>query len=224
MKKSVDEQVLIEPAHEALLRNWARLREWIKEENEFLLWRDRFNVDFEQWRDSQSRIKDYLAGAKLIEAERWKTKFGVSSQERLFIDKSIRLRRRLRQFRIAIFMALIIGLFRSLQLWQAAEEAQAEQLKISQLSSVDSDPFGSGITGLAAMGRFFLTPGLNYQITRGLEQALANNLARTEKLATSLSRIDAMTLVSDTRLVVSGTQGSSAYLLDINIDSNGALS
>lgn len=223
VKKSVDEQVLIEPAHEALLRNWARLREWIKEENDFLLWRDRFNVDFKQWRNSQSRIKDYLVGAKLIEAERWKTKFAVSSQERLFIDKSIRLRRRLWQVRIAIVMALIFGLIRSLQLWQDAEEAQAEQLKIRQLSSVNSDPFGSGITGLAAMGRFFLIPGLNFQIARGLEQALANNLARTEKLATSLSRIDAITVVSDTRLVVAGTQGPSAYLLDINIDSDGAL-
>jgi len=224
VKKTYDEQILIEPAHEALLRNWARLRQWIKEENDFLLWRDRFYSDFLQWRDSTARSKEYLSGAKLIEAERWKDKYSLASQERIFIEKSILHRRRNKQLRISAVLTLIAFLLASLNLWQNAEEAQAEQLKIRQLTTIDTDPYESGIAGLAAMGRFFLRPGLNYQIARGLDRALTRNLARAEKLGTSLSRIDAITQLSDNRLIVAGIQGAEAYLLEITINSEGVMS
>ncbi|MFN7676986.1 MAG: TIR domain-containing protein, partial [Cyanobacteriota bacterium] len=224
VKKTHDDKILIEPAHEALLRNWARLRQWIKEENDFLLWRDRFLSDFLQWRDSTARSKEYLTGAKLIEAERWKDKFLLASQERIFIEKSIQHRKRNKQLKISAVLTLIAFLLASLNLWQNAEEAQAEQLKIRQLTTINTDPYESGIAGLAAMGRFFLRPGLNYQIARGLDMVLAKNLARAEKLATSLSRIDAITQLSDNQLVAAGIQRLEAYLLWITINDDGVMS
>ncbi|MFN9109373.1 MAG: hypothetical protein ACK5XN_04795, partial [Bacteroidota bacterium] len=187
VKKTRDEEILIEPAHEALLRNWSRLREWIKEENDFLLWRDRFHSDVLHWQKSSVRSKDYLSGAKLIEAERWKDKFSPQSMERLFINKSILHRKRIKQIKVGGVMLLILLLLASLNLWQNAEEAQAEQLKIRQLTSIDSDPYESGIAGLAAMGRVLLRPGLNFKITRGRERFVALKVARYGRRNTKLS-------------------------------------
>jgi WD40 repeat protein len=223
VKRAEETGVFVEPAHEALLRNWERLREWIKENNDFLLWREHFDSDFLPWRDSRSPIKDYLAGAKLLEAEKWRTRFPEHSQERQFIDKSIRRRSFFKGVKISLVVCLAAGLAYSLHLWQNAREAETDQLRIRQLSTVEIDPYSSGIAGLAAMQRFALRPGLNYQITRGLEQAIAANLARTNKLNTQLLTISAMALSPDGRLIISGRQEGRASLFEVNKKGDGSL-
>jgi hypothetical protein len=59
----------VEVAHEALIRNWTRLRIWLNEDREFLLWRQRLDqayLDYLQHGQSE----DYLLhGAQLREAE-----------------------------------------------------------------------------------------------------------------------------------------------------------
>jgi hypothetical protein len=216
------EDLLIEPTHEALLRNWKRLEEWIREDNDFLLWRDRFNSDYINWQRSASLNKDYLEGSKLLEAEKWKDKFPSNSSEKLFIQTSIRHRRSKTLAWYALLSGLLAGLAYSLNLWQNAEEAQAYQYKIRQATTAESDPYESGIAGLAAMGRFFLRPGLNYQIARSLEQTITATLAGTPQIATQFSSIDAITTVSEQRLVVSGTQGQVAALQLIELAADGS--
>jgi hypothetical protein len=216
------EELLIEPTHEALLRNWKRLEVWIREDNDFLLWRDRFNADFIDWQRSSTLSKDHMEGSKLLEAERWKDKFPSDSPEKQFIQSSIRHRRIKKLSWYALLSGLLAGLVYSLHLWQNAEEAQAYQYKIRQATTVESDPFESGIAGLAAMGRFFLRPGLNYQIARSLEQSITATLAGTPRIATQFSSIDAITTVSKQHLVVSGTQGQVAALQLIKLAADGS--
>jgi hypothetical protein len=216
------EDLLIEPTHEALLRNWARLEGWIREDNEFLLWRDRFNSDFINWQRSSTLKKDHLEGSKLLEAEKWKDKFPSNSSEKLFIQTSIRHRRSKTLAWYALLSGLLAGLVYSLNLWQNAEEAQAYQYKIRQATTAESDPYESGVAGLAAMGRFFRRPGLNYQIARSLEQTITTTLAGTPPIATQFSSIDAITTVSEQRLVVSGTQGQVAALQLIELAADGS--
>ena len=49
----------VEVAHEALIRNWGRLRGWLNEDREFLLWRQRLQIQVEQW-DEHGRDASYL--------------------------------------------------------------------------------------------------------------------------------------------------------------------
>ncbi len=39
----------VEVAHEALINNWGRLRGWLDEDREFLLWRHRLRMALAQW-------------------------------------------------------------------------------------------------------------------------------------------------------------------------------
>ena len=61
----------VELAHEALIHNWERLRLWLNEDREFLLWRQRAQILVTQWRQHGRDTDDLLRGASLSEAERW---------------------------------------------------------------------------------------------------------------------------------------------------------
>jgi WD40 repeat protein len=61
----------VELAHEALIRSWDRLRGWIGEDREFLLWRQRLEVQMSEWQDDKRDAGYLLRGAPLSEAERW---------------------------------------------------------------------------------------------------------------------------------------------------------
>ncbi len=39
----------VEVAHEALIRKWEALQRWLNEDREFLLWRQRFQLDLARW-------------------------------------------------------------------------------------------------------------------------------------------------------------------------------
>ncbi len=61
----------VEVAHEALIRNWGRLRGWVDEDREFLLWSQRLKVALEEWERTDHDAETLLRGAPLTEAERW---------------------------------------------------------------------------------------------------------------------------------------------------------
>jgi len=61
----------VEVAHEALIRNWERLEGWLNEDREFLLWRQRLQVQVEDWQGHGRDAGYLLRGAPLSEAERW---------------------------------------------------------------------------------------------------------------------------------------------------------
>ena len=89
----------VEVAHEALIRNWERLRGWLNEDREFLLWRQRTLIQVEQW-DQHGRDASYLLrGISLTEADRWLVgrPQDLTGPEQQFIQESIRLRERERE-------------------------------------------------------------------------------------------------------------------------------
>jgi WD40 repeat protein len=83
VKKLADERLLvtsmvaqgteetIEVAHEALIRTWDRLRSWLNEDREFLLWRERLRVMVSQWYLARRDKEALLRGPLLDEAKRW---------------------------------------------------------------------------------------------------------------------------------------------------------
>jgi WD40 repeat protein len=86
----------VEVAHEALIRNWERLRGWLNEDREFLLWRQRTQIQVEQWEQHGHDASYLLRGVPLSEAERWLVgraqDFMAGEQE--FINDSLAFRQR----------------------------------------------------------------------------------------------------------------------------------
>ena len=85
LKRLTDERLLVtspgttggeetvELSHEALIRNWDKLKGWLNEDREFLLWRRRFSEFLRVWREDSQKEKGgtLLSGTFLVEAEKW---------------------------------------------------------------------------------------------------------------------------------------------------------
>ena len=65
-----------ELAHEAILRRWGKLRDWIAAEREFLAWRTGLEAARRTWQDTPNRSKKdaLLRGAPLTQAQSWLAK------------------------------------------------------------------------------------------------------------------------------------------------------
>ncbi len=83
----------IEVAHEALIRGWSALKQWIDQDRKFLLWRQQLRPFLEKWRrlgdDKNSAL---LTGIYLVEARQWlrERPKDLSQEERQFILDSER--------------------------------------------------------------------------------------------------------------------------------------
>jgi WD40 repeat protein/DNA-binding SARP family transcriptional activator len=66
-------QQTAELAHEALIRGWGRLRNWINADRAFHLWQQRARQSADQWLASDRDPGALLRGAPLAEAEGWST-------------------------------------------------------------------------------------------------------------------------------------------------------
>lgn len=90
---AVSQKETVEVAHEALIRHWQRLKDWLDRDREFLLWRERLRSEHADW--CRSRDPDaLLRGARLAEAERWQSQRGgqLSAEERDYISRGAELR------------------------------------------------------------------------------------------------------------------------------------
>ena len=89
----------LEVAHESLFRSWGKLRAWLQEDREFLLWRERLRGSLTEWEHSRKDEGALLRGAVLTEAVTWTTQRPgqLAADERAFIEASSELRQRERR-------------------------------------------------------------------------------------------------------------------------------
>jgi WD40 repeat protein/DNA-binding winged helix-turn-helix (wHTH) protein len=89
----------VEVAHEALIRRWARFAEWLNEDREFLLWRQRLRSGLAEYERNAGDKGSLLRGAPLAEAERWllRRPLDLADGERRFISDSVAIRERARE-------------------------------------------------------------------------------------------------------------------------------
>ncbi len=85
---------IVEVAHEALIREWPRMREWVNENRESLRVERRLLLAVEEWSSSHCDPGMLLRGAKLSEAEKWMEDHphDLPPSASTFIEASIRLR------------------------------------------------------------------------------------------------------------------------------------
>jgi WD40 repeat protein len=107
------EEVTVSVAHEALLREWQRVKEWLKENREFLRMRDRLDSSLKLWL-SRGKQKDDLLGAGLpiAEGEKLVKDFEPSlSREQIdYINASIAERKRRKNLRDQIRYAVMAAI------------------------------------------------------------------------------------------------------------------
>lgn len=116
-------EATVEVTHEALLRNWPRLRSWLDEEREFLIGKGQLEQDLRDWENAapEQREDALLSGLKLTRARTWlaANSLQLSDSERLFIQKSLErhdaeaarregLRKRLLQAAVAVALVLAV--------------------------------------------------------------------------------------------------------------------
>lgn len=58
-------------ARDSLINNWLRLREWIKQDQDFLLWRQKLQVKLGEWKEVKKDPGALLKGTPLEEALNW---------------------------------------------------------------------------------------------------------------------------------------------------------
>src|SRR5271165_5717057 len=106
-------EVTVSVVHEALLREWQRVKEWLKENREFLRMRDRLDSSLKLWL-SRGKQKDDLLGPGLPLAESEKLvsdhEPSLSREEREYIRVSVAERKRRKQVQERIRYAVMAAI------------------------------------------------------------------------------------------------------------------
>jgi WD40 repeat protein len=156
---------LLEVAHEALLRKWPLLRGWLDEDREFLIGSQQLEHDLQDWQkaDDEERPAALISGLKLQRAKAWliERPQQLSDELRSFVqassnqaearDRKERRNRRRVLGGLSGLTALAVagGGFA----WWREGEARVAQYASRAEVLVDSDPLGSMVFALAALGR-----------------------------------------------------------------------
>ncbi|MFB2771208.1 tetratricopeptide repeat protein [Pelatocladus sp. BLCC-F211] len=92
-------QETVEVVHEALIRNWEELRQWMNADRSFRAWQERLRFSMLQWQKMQRDEGALLRGAVLKEAEEKleQRREELSKGEKEFIQASVALRQRSKQ-------------------------------------------------------------------------------------------------------------------------------
>jgi HD-GYP domain-containing protein (c-di-GMP phosphodiesterase class II) len=86
----------VEIIHEALLREWGLLRDWLRENQIFLAWRDSLENQIRKWEESGTDEAGLLQGLPLLEAEGWLSTRSqdIGATGRQYIELGIAVRER----------------------------------------------------------------------------------------------------------------------------------
>ncbi|WP_063800834.1 nSTAND1 domain-containing NTPase [Mastigocoleus testarum] len=131
----------VEIVHEALIRNWGQLQEWMQQDRDFRFWQEQLRSAMRTWESSGKDEGGLLRGKPLTDALYWHEKrlVELSLAERNFIKLSLELRshnskkqRRRQQFTI---LGLSSGLIIALSLagvawWQSQNSAKNEIISL----------------------------------------------------------------------------------------------
>jgi energy-coupling factor transporter ATP-binding protein EcfA2 len=96
---TADKGETAEVVHEALIKHWGTLRNWVAQDRELLTWLDALRSFLKTWTDHDFQEEDLLRGAALSQAEEWsaKRRDALNDNEKAFIDASMEYRDRLKK-------------------------------------------------------------------------------------------------------------------------------
>ncbi|MEX0288902.1 MAG: WD40 domain-containing protein [Flavobacteriaceae bacterium] len=145
-----DKSIQVDIVHEVLIRKWERLRTWLEEDWEFLIWKKRLNAARDLWEYSGGDKDHLLKGKALLDAEEWlaHNEARIDTNELVFITESSRIVKKQAKRKRAVtygFTALflLIGLIMTGFYFKAVgeqEKAQANYLISEAKTMVANDP------------------------------------------------------------------------------------
>ena len=147
----------VEVAHEALLTRWDRLRTWIDDRRDDLVFHRRLTASMAEWRASGGQAEYLLTGGRLDHYEAFiaDTDLAISSDEAEFLrisrtatDEAAAQRRRRRRLVLTAFAAAaviaavlaVVALVAQQRAEQEASLARARDLAASAVVAAESDP------------------------------------------------------------------------------------
>ncbi|MEG3956800.1 WD40 repeat domain-containing protein, partial [Microcoleus sp. herbarium2] len=107
-----EQEDTVEVVHEALIREWGTLREWMNANRQFRTWQERLKVALREWKNDNHDSGALLRGVPLTVAEDWLRKRAdeMTQEERDFIQVSVKETDRERQERERRRQLTVIGL------------------------------------------------------------------------------------------------------------------
>ena len=111
-----------EVVHEALIRNWPALTEWVKLDRDFQSWLRQLQPQLDEWRKHPQDEGTLLRGGPLTVAEEWlqRRRDEVSENERNYIDLSVKHKRLAQRRRLrvqALVSVLVVAILAGLTAW-----------------------------------------------------------------------------------------------------------
>ncbi len=84
----VEGSITIEVSHEALIREWKRLSEWLGEAREDIFLQQTISKDAEKWIQENRPVDELYMGTKLTKAQAWAERNSANRNELLFLQAS----------------------------------------------------------------------------------------------------------------------------------------
>jgi len=126
----------IEIVHEALIREWRQLKEWVDEYREFLIWQERVREDRVFYEERGDLLKDskLLVAKNFLESHREY----ISDGDRGFIEESIRRDRQMRNRKIFTTLSIFVVIwgFAFYGFWQKSQSEKLNESIVSVLSKL----------------------------------------------------------------------------------------
>jgi WD40 repeat protein len=152
---------VLEVAHEALFRAWARLAAWLDQDRAFLLWRKRLDQALDFWLEGGKTQERVLTGALLRESEARLKEYRetLSNDERALVRASVAADRRWRRIQITATVAFVLAILTGAGYagWEAHLANQQHDLAVArQLATEARAVFDQGGESAAALQRSLL--------------------------------------------------------------------
>jgi tetratricopeptide (TPR) repeat protein len=114
--KNSSNVTIVDVAHEALIREWVRLRGWIDENLDFKRWKDDLSRDMKVWVEAGREKEALLHGVKLLQSEEQTNQWHniLNEEELAFITASVQERQRLSRIKQVVSISLVLLLIVSL--------------------------------------------------------------------------------------------------------------